>query len=119
MLTAQAVHVFLKKHKFNKHEAQNLKKYLRNIARLTLTNITGKIVFLILPCFKRKVTVSVLKKTTNATELNLSMLLKGKQQNKQTKSYSKSRHHLYRKIGSVYLKFEKRKDNKQSCANCR
>ena len=28
-------------------------------------------------------------------------------QNKQTKSYSKSRRHLYRKIGSVYLKFEK------------
>ena len=104
MLTAQAVHVFLKKHKFNKHEAQNLKKYLRNIARLTLTNITGKIVFLILPCFKRKVTVSVLKKTTNATKLNLFL-----HQNKQTKLYSKSRRHFYRKIGSVYLKFEKKK----------
>ena len=29
-------------------------------------------------------------------------------QNKQTKSYSKSRRHLYRKIGSAYLKFEKK-----------
>ena len=30
-------------------------------------------------------------------------------QNKQTKSYPKSRHHPYRKIGSVYLKFEEKK----------
>ena len=30
-------------------------------------------------------------------------------QNKQTKPYSKSRRRLYRKIGSVYLKFEKKK----------
>ena len=36
--------LFFKKHKFNKHEAQNA-KILRNIARLTLTNITGKITF--------------------------------------------------------------------------
>ena len=33
-----------KKHKFKKHEAQNA-EILRNIARLTLTNITGKITY--------------------------------------------------------------------------
>ena len=40
------------------------------------------------------------------------MLLKCKQQNKQTKSYSKSRRHLYRKKGSVYSKFENKPINK-------
>ena len=43
------MHVFFKKHKFKKHEAQKakiLKKNLRNTARLTLTNITGKITFI-------------------------------------------------------------------------
>ena len=44
---------------------------LKNIARLTLTNITGKITFFNTVIFKRKVTVSLLKKLTNATELNL------------------------------------------------
>ena len=33
---------------------------------------------------------------------------------KQTKSYSKSRRHLYRKIGSVYLKSEKKKKKKKT-----
>ena len=61
---------FLKKqNKFKKHETQNA-EILRNIARLTLTNITVKIAFLNTVIFKGKVTASVLKKI-NATELNL------------------------------------------------
>ena len=39
-----------KKHKFKKYEAQNA-EILRNIARLTLTNITGKITFFIAVMF--------------------------------------------------------------------
>ena len=57
-----------KQNKFKKHETQNA-EILRNIARLTLTNITVKIAFLNTVIFKGKVTASVLKK--NATELNL------------------------------------------------
>ena len=37
---------------------------------------------------------------------------------KQTKSYSKSRRHLYEKIGSVYLKFEKKTNKKQQTKLC-
>ena len=36
--------MFFLRNKFKKHEAQNV-EILRNIARLTLTNITGKIMF--------------------------------------------------------------------------
>ena len=76
---------------------------------LTLTNITGKIMFVntVMINLKEKLQLAYWKKITNATELNLQMLFL--HQNKQTKLYSKSRRHLYRKIGSVYLKFEKKK----------
>ena len=38
-------------------------------------------------------------------------------QNKQAKSYSKIRGHLFRKIGSVYLKFEKKTKTKNKQTN--
>ena len=51
-----------------------------------------------------------IEKTANACYINFPKFFL--YQNKQTKSYSKSRRHLYRKIGSVCLKFEKKKKKK-------
>ena len=62
---------FFKKHKFKKHEVQKseiLRKHLRNIDRLTLTNITGKITFFN-TVFLKKVTVSILKKNNKCNRI--------------------------------------------------
>ena len=104
LCTIYAIHVFFKKHKFKKHEAQNA-EILRNI----LEKLPG---FFPVECFPREDCKRVLHKFPEGF-----FYIK----KNQTKSYSKSGRHLYWKIGSVYLKFEKKitEKNKQSCAHCR
>ena len=91
LCTIYAIHVFFKKHKFKKHEAQNA-EILRNI----LEKLPD---FFPVECFPREDCKRVLHKFPEGF-----FYIK----KYQTKSYSKSGRHLYWKIGSVYLKFEKK-----------